>query len=355
MTVLGNNGSASQEAELLSKPGTFAGDRFPNHSAQAVTCTNCGVEHGGDYCPACGQAVHLHQTLSAIGHDLMHGVLHLDGKLWETLPLLMFRPGELTRRYIAGERVKFVSPMSMFLFTVFAMFAVFQIVGISAPTDITAEASLPEQMKQDKDNIQRRINEIESRLAAAAKAGKSTTAEIAALDEAKSRLRAYDGARTIVLSEELGASVTFKKVGIYLIDYAVDKWEKNPGLMIYKLQSNAYKFSWIIIPLLIPFFSLLFLTDKRFGAYKHAVFITYSLSFVSLIFIVCSAISAIENIGVSAFALLGVLAPLHLYVQLRQAYNLSHASTLWRFVAIIAAVQVVMLAFLILLALIGAF
>ena len=31
------------------------------------------------------------------------------------------------------------------------------------------------------------------------------------------------------------------------------KWQENPGLMLYKLQANGYKFSWLLIPLSIPF------------------------------------------------------------------------------------------------------
>ena len=58
-------------------------------------------------------------------------MLHLDGKFWRTLPLLAWRPGELTRRYVHGERAKFVSPMAMFLFSVFLMFAVLSIYGLS--------------------------------------------------------------------------------------------------------------------------------------------------------------------------------------------------------------------------------
>ena len=52
-------------------------------------------------------------------------MLHFDGKFWRTLPMLAWRPGELTRRYIDGERARFVSPMALFLFSVFLMFAVF--------------------------------------------------------------------------------------------------------------------------------------------------------------------------------------------------------------------------------------
>ena len=53
-------------------------------------------------------------------------------------PELFFHPGRLTRRYIDGERAKFVSPMALFLFTVFLMFAVFQLVGIGAPEDLAS-------------------------------------------------------------------------------------------------------------------------------------------------------------------------------------------------------------------------
>lgn len=42
---------------------------------------------------------------------------------------MFLHPGRLTRRYIDGERVKFVSPMALFLFTVFLMFAVFAFTG----------------------------------------------------------------------------------------------------------------------------------------------------------------------------------------------------------------------------------
>ena len=83
----------------------------------------------GAYCAHCGQAAHIHRSLHSIGHDILHGVFHFEGKFWSTLPQLFFHPGQLTRRYIDGERAKFVSPMALFLFTVFTMFAVFSLTG----------------------------------------------------------------------------------------------------------------------------------------------------------------------------------------------------------------------------------
>ncbi|MEL7189212.1 MAG: hypothetical protein AAGK17_06630, partial [Pseudomonadota bacterium] len=64
------------------------GDALEDSSLDAVECANCGAMVTGAYCSQCGQKRKIHRTLTAIGHDLMHGVLHLDGKLIKTLPLL---------------------------------------------------------------------------------------------------------------------------------------------------------------------------------------------------------------------------------------------------------------------------
>ena len=42
-------------------------------------------------------------------------------------------PGEFTRRYIAGERARFISPVALYLFTVFLMFAVLNLTGALTP------------------------------------------------------------------------------------------------------------------------------------------------------------------------------------------------------------------------------
>ena len=121
------------------EPRTGADDGHTHEKS----CLNCGTELAGDYCHACGQRAHVHRTLHAFWHDLLHGVLHFEGKIWHTLPLLAWRPGELTRRYIDGERAKFVSPMALFLFSVFLMFAVASFSGgLSPRIDPNASAEM---------------------------------------------------------------------------------------------------------------------------------------------------------------------------------------------------------------------
>src|SRR5688572_16691974 len=81
------------------EPG--AGEQADGHTHE-TDCLNCGALLSGDYCHVCGQKAHVHRTLSAFFHDFLHGVLHFEGKIWRTLPMLAWRPGELTRSYIDG-------------------------------------------------------------------------------------------------------------------------------------------------------------------------------------------------------------------------------------------------------------
>lgn len=315
---------------------------------QTIPCANCGTTYSGHYCYECGQKAHIHRSLAAIGHDIMHGVLHLDGKLWNTLPLLAFKPGELTRRYIAGERAKFVSPMAMFLFTVFAMFAVFQMVGISAPIDF-GEGFIAG--ADDSAAFQTNIEE-----------------QITTLEEQRDDLSNADPRREAINAEleVLGRMLTSNAAadkddvtttGIAFLDEGIiAKWKKNPSLMLYKLQANGYKFSWLLIPLHVPFLWLMFAWKRQFKAYDHAVFVTYSLAFNSLLFIAALLVSMFPDGWGWAVLLFFIGSPLHLYKQLRYAYGLRRISALWRFLVLSFIVQfVVVMLFLQVLLVLGAF
>lgn len=346
MNGFGEGLGTAIEGGLLGRAVEPGAGEAGDHPAGPVTCANCGTSYTGHFCPQCGQKAHIHRSLAAIGHDIMHGVLHLDGKLWETLPLLTLKPGELTRRYIAGERAKFVSPMSMFLFTVFAMFAVFQMVGISAPTDLPAELSGNGTSSTFEANIQRQITTLEKERDGLAKADprrESIDAELAII-----RKMVGDGGGP--------GDSDISPTGISFLDKGIiAKWKKNPSLMLYKLQANGYKFSWLLIPLSVPFLWLMFAWRRQFKAYDHAVFVTYSLSFMSLLFIVMSILSTIPEGGGWAALLFFVAAPLHLYKQLRHAYGLSRFSAFWRFCVLLFCMQFVLMLFLLALGVLGAF
>jgi hypothetical protein len=106
---------------------------------------------------------------------------------------------------------------------------------------------------------------------------------------------------------------------------------KNPGLLLFKLKSNGYKYSWALIPLSLPLMWLLFPFSRRWRLYDHTVFVTYSLCFMTLLVVIGSICRAI---GVPRFGFLMLLPPVHMYLQLRGAYSLSRLSALWRSVVL---------------------
>lgn len=53
-------------------------------------------------------------------HDLVHELVHVDGKLFRTLRELILRPGQLTREYFAGQKQRSIPPLRLFL-TLFAL------------------------------------------------------------------------------------------------------------------------------------------------------------------------------------------------------------------------------------------
>ncbi|MEM6476217.1 MAG: DUF3667 domain-containing protein [Pseudomonadota bacterium] len=323
--------------------GEAQGDGFDQ-----ANCSNCGASVVGAYCSQCGQKLHVHRTLSAIAHDLVHGVLHLDGKFWNTIPLLAFKPGTLTRRYIDGERAKFVSPMAMFLFSVFAMFAVFQMVGLSVPADLDTDLAetMREQGEAELERARARVEAMPANDPERAEAEQTIASIEAGLAE-------FDKSGTIPIGE--AGSATLDTSGVPFIDSLIKKWTANPSLMLYKLQANGYKFSWLLIPLSIPFVWLVFAWKRRFKAYDHAIFVTYSLSFMSLLFIAISLV-AVSPMGTSwVLPALAIAAPLHVYKQLKYTYDLSRFSTLWRFAVLFVCMIIVIVIFLQILLAIGGF
>ncbi|MEL6877551.1 MAG: DUF3667 domain-containing protein [Pseudomonadota bacterium] len=398
----------------------------PDTGKTDVACLNCGATMTSPHCPQCGQKRDVHRSIATIGHDIIHGVLHLDGKLWRTLPMLIAKPGKLTRRYINGERAKFVSPMAMFLFSVFAMFAVFQMIGLTAPTDIEGDtrAIVAEMVENETQSVTAKIAEIDEELAqpdlddarrVALEAERTTlardlellkgrgqnltrfltsgetdfldnlesegevriaeakerletmpegsaeradfAAEIASAERSIAELRQFEDQAQIALPivENSDGTLSIGQTGVGMIDAFVDKWQSNPSLMLYKLQANGYKFSWLLIPLSIPFVWLTFLWRRKFHAYDHAIFVTYSLSFMSLLFIMMSLVG-VSPLGAGwAFTIFSIVAPLHVYKHLKHTYGLSRVSTIWRFLFLMVCILIILVLFLQALLLLGAF
>jgi hypothetical protein len=115
---------------------------------------------------------------------------------------------------------------------------------------------------------------------------------------------------------------------------AYEKARSNPGLLIYKLQTNAYKFSWALILISVPFMALLFLWRWR-PLYDHAVFVTYSITAVSILVIAASLLLLAGAAAEPVITAATLFIPWHMYRQLRGGYGLRRLSALWRTLALV--------------------
>ena len=307
-------------------------------------CLNCGCKLVGDFCHCCGQKAHVHRSLRAFMGDFIAGLVNFEGKFWRTLPMLAWRPGEMTRRYIAGERARFISPVALYLFTVFAMFAVLNFTGTFDP--IAGEGGLRATVQEEIAADRAALVKLESERKTAA-AGERTEIDRRI---AKHKEDIEEGRRFLAgesfSAEELGDDTPAWVVPL------VKQASENPELLVSNIQDAASKFSWLLIPLSVPFLWLLFPLRRR-KMYDHTVFVTYSLSFMMMLVIVGGLLVAIGWSAVAGF--LFFVPPFHMYRHLKGAYQLGRVSALLRTVALVTFAFVAAGLFMVAAVALGAF
>ncbi|GAA0479712.1 DUF3667 domain-containing protein [Parasphingorhabdus litoris] len=380
-------GTAIEGALIAKAVESEGGDATGTHSGD---CLNCGAPVTGNYCNNCGQPLHIHRSIGAFWHDILHGVLHFEGKFWRTLPLLAWKPGDLTRRYIHGQRARFISPMALFLFSVFMMFAVFSFLGDPFSTNVDGSidqdgnsavviqarqldgqikakmAQLPQATGEDKIKLDQEILDM--------KKGRNFIATVSGEDMPYPEVKLGDGDIQLgnfskeeidqlqtglediqdgnVLNDDSSVSTGSKEADKMIKD-AFKRVSENPELLLYKLKANGYKFAWLLIPISLPFVWLTLIGRRGYHFYDHAVFTTYSISFMSLLFITC-AILAMLGVSQGIWGMLLVFyPPFHMYRQLRHAYKLSRIEALLRLSALLVFTVISMTLFFTILFAVG--
>ncbi len=331
----------------LEKPTGHAGEAHAD-------CTDCGLPVEGNFCANCGQPTHVHRSLLHLVEEVLHGVVHFDGRVWRTLPLLALNPGRLTREWIQGKRTRYVSPLALFLFSVFLMFLVFSTVaggGIqTGPKELTAE----ERAEATQDLVEARTALAEARqelagrpdsnaLAVALRASETTVGVLErrlGVAPTVAAAKREDGLTPGTWQAGVHDAVADGNIRVNLGDAHLNEKVKkkllNPDLAVYKIQQTAYKFSFLLIPISIPFVALMFLWKRGFTLYDHGVFVIYSVTAASILLLLMAGLGAIW----SGFGALGALVlifgfPVHMFAQLKGTYGLSIFSALWRTVALL--------------------
>jgi len=115
-----------------SASSVLQGDGAGGAPVPPVCCRNCGALLTGPWCAQCGQRLRdLDRPFLALLGEVLENVLSFDGRAARSLRLLLFQPGELTCRYLAGQRVRFVPPVRLFVIVLVLFFLALEVSGVA--------------------------------------------------------------------------------------------------------------------------------------------------------------------------------------------------------------------------------
>jgi hypothetical protein len=262
---------------------------------RASLCLNCGTPVSGNFCPACGQETTLHvPSAGEFLHEFVGHYVALEGKLWQTLKLLLFRPGRLTLEYLQGRRTRYVLPLRLYLTFSLVFFALFKYVGNEVHVN-NKDAPRAE--------VQARVGHAREQLRKAAD-------EVAHEPGAPETPAADDGLHVA------GASAVFD---------ALTSEEK-----MHKLKGAFYGYAPYAIFALMPVFALylklLYLrSGRRYG--EHLLFALHSNGFA---FLMLSLVVVTPGFIPYARGALMLWLVFYLPTAMRRVYGGSRRGTFWR-------------------------
>jgi hypothetical protein len=98
---------------------------------RAAVCLNCGQPVDGNFCAECGQEnTDYRVSLRRLLGDAFDELFQLESRLWRSLWLLFRLPGLLTCEYVAGRRVRYTTPLRLYLI---ASVGYFFLAGVRPP------------------------------------------------------------------------------------------------------------------------------------------------------------------------------------------------------------------------------
>ena len=392
--------------ETMLAADAAAGTLDIKHEHAGEICANCGAALAGQHCHVCGQvADDIRRPFVSLIKDALEGLFAIDGRVLNTVPPLLLRPGRVTADYLAGRRARFVPPFRLFLVSALIfLVAVSFVAGDWTSIDLgepefpmdavsrqarldeiaTSKAQIEAEMERleaagipVRDGMQRSIDMLD---AAAADLENADTPEGAAAARDSQRLRQIEQRerfrcdfRRALLPEELGSCPAERPEGVR---NTVQMWRNGPpdwpiGTRRYLVHQadvvieDPNRFleavnRWLprVLIGLFPVYALLLgfmnFWKRRFLFYDHVVVSLHFHAFLFLLLSVLIAASTVIPVWIAAAAFL-MLSNLYLYRAHRLVYRCGRFSSALRTVALDIAYLLCVAAFAPLVLAVGGF
>lgn len=330
-----------EAAGLGSAGGLSTGEHHPVSTGQP--CANCGTIVGNRYCTTCGQlASNFHRPIWDLVASSLADTFALDGRLWRSLPLLLFRPGRMTRNYLDGKRARYVPPFRLFLLSSVIFFLTLFTLGdqmgwysslkinnfIEKGIDPLAEGEAPIPIVTDA-----RLEELRARVADSDLSPEELAEAQAELARAEAgitlqRIMQEDGRiDRDALREEIssrmdeGATEADRERTWRTADHAATVYE-NQDRYGARMREWAPRFSLMFMPILAVMLTILYAWHRRRYIYDHTITALHVQTFIYLMSTVLLVVAAFNPANVGWLVAFGILALIvYIYRQLRVTYE----------------------------------
>ncbi len=274
-------------------------------------CLNCGEPVSLTYCPRCGQeAKDYTAALRPLLAEALAEWVSWDSKLLRTLLPLLFKPGLLTREYNAGRRVRYLSPLKMYL-VISALF--FLVVGWRHPLQVPPSVHISEASPGVHVNVG---------AASALKAASANDVPVVvigshrrSLNDLPRTVAAYDAGQRALPPARRDAPA------LRAVVRQIIKARTSPRAflqtMLDGLLDNAPKMMFFLVPVFALLLRLTYWRARRLYV-EHLIFALHSHAFAYLILIL---LVLLPNSARPFAALLSLCIPVYLFLALRVVYG----------------------------------
>lgn len=276
-------------------------------------CLNCGTIVQGRFCQNCGQEnIVTHQNFLSLTKHFIYDIFHFDGKFFDTLRYLLFKPGFVAKEYVSGKRVAYLDPIRMYLFTSAVFFLIFFSTSkINLNTKEEEAASLPnEDRKEMAEEYRKKLNQSPNDTVLAQKLTLLLdTSRPVKLDEVLIdsgfvvRGRAYHSVKEYdSLQQTLPPSKRDGWIIRSFTQQTIRINEKYKGddnrFLASLLDSFIHKFPYILF-ISLPFFAgllkLLYIRHKSFYYSDHAAFTLYHYIFSFILLLIIKGVLELDD------------------------------------------------------------
>ena len=290
-----------------------------SHNHEPIICPNCGFHATDNYCAQCGQETHLHNDSfwGLIMHFIGH-YFHYDSKFWSTMKALWFSPGKLTIAYKEKKRMRYIPPVSLYIFISVVFFIAF---------------SLMANYRLGKDVTQKKVGKSMQHI------GKTLTAEGDSLErrEIRAEIKEADSILAVLRSKGISSkdsimirqqlyNIENLKVQDSLLNKIYPKTESDSDHKekLEKMLHFAPKVFFFMIPIMGLVLLLFFARRKGVNYTDHVIFAlhyhTFWFSYMLLLVLLYLPLSFLDfSSGWVALFILSIPA-LYMVISLRKVY-----------------------------------